>query len=32
MFTESPELAHQVGADGSAPDARSAANMALAML
>lgn len=31
-FAESPKLGHQVGADGSAPDARAAASMALAML
>lgn len=31
-FTESPELVHQVGADGSAADARGAATMALGML
>lgn len=31
-FLESPELVQQVGADGSASDARGAANMALGML
>ena len=32
VFSECPELTHQVGADGSAPDARAAATIALTML
>jgi MerR family transcriptional regulator, light-induced transcriptional regulator len=31
-FLDAPELVHQVGADGSASDARGAANMALGMI